>query len=574
MSEEHPEKQDHRKPLLAIAAIIFLLLIPFVNKAYHLDDPFYLWTGQHILEEPLDFYGYEINWTGFNSTAAAENKNPPLVSYYMALVGLLVGWQEWTMHLAFMLPAIAIGTGGYLVASRYTERPLLAMVIGIATPAFVVSSTNVMAEIMMLGFYVWAIHFWMLGVEKNSNRYLFLGALCIVGSTFAKYFGFSLFPLLIAYTVFESKRPTWWILHLGSAFGMVLLYEAWTLYQYDIGLLSEAANFATSYREENAVSRNTKSFVGVSFTGGCVAVVAILSPILFSWKWQIPVWSTGLYFFFIAYNYQFIFQEQGLLRRDYDDWNFIIHFSVFCVAGIFVLMLPVLDLVKHRTKESLFLFCWVMGTFLFASQVNWTANARSIVPMVPAIGILVDRRLSLLYPDDQLPVKRLGAGLAVALLLCLTLSYADYTLARAGKLAAAEIAQKTEHTEGAIRFSGHWGYQYYMMEHERFEPVVYVPTLFKRGDVLVISSNNTGLFLANEQKDFAQTLSYPVFPWVSAWSKSHRAGFYSDIWGGIPFAFGAIPDEEYHLLTTSVDNMVDLTIYKPGSKPVPLGSTQ
>ncbi|MFP6582960.1 MAG: glycosyltransferase family 39 protein, partial [Candidatus Hydrogenedentota bacterium] len=168
MSDELTDNVDHRKQMLIVAAIIFLLLIPFVNKAYHLDDPFYLWTGQHILEEPLDFYGYDINWTGFTSSAAAENKNPPLVSYYMALVGLLVGWQEWTMHLAFMLPAIGVGLGGYLIATRFTQRPLLAIVIGITTPAFVVSSTNVMAEIMMVCFYVWAIHFWMLGIEKKK----------------------------------------------------------------------------------------------------------------------------------------------------------------------------------------------------------------------------------------------------------------------------------------------------------------------------------------------------------------------------------------------------------------------
>ncbi|MFP6617360.1 MAG: glycosyltransferase family 39 protein, partial [Candidatus Hydrogenedentota bacterium] len=224
MSEKVREPADHSRPLLALAGIIFLLLIPFVNKAYHIDDPFYLWTAQHILEDPFDFYGYDINWTGFNSSAAAENKNPPLVSYYMALVGLLVGWQEWTMHLAFMFPAIGVGLGSYLIATRFTERPLLSIVIAISTPAFVVSSTNVMAEIMMLCFYVWAIHFWMLGIETKKNRYLFVGALCIAASTLAKYFGFSLLPLLFVFTILETRKPGWWLAHLGIAVGIILLY--------------------------------------------------------------------------------------------------------------------------------------------------------------------------------------------------------------------------------------------------------------------------------------------------------------------------------------------------------------
>lgn len=333
MTEHVNSDLNHRRDMMIIAAIVFVALIPFVNKAYHLDDPFYLWTGQHILEHPFDFYGYDLNWTGFESSAAAENKNPPLVSYYMALVGLLVGWQEWTMHLAFILPAIGVGLGGYRVATRFTQRPLLAMTAGLMTPAFVVSSTNVMAEIMMLCFYVWAIHFWMLGIERKSNRYLFVAALCIAGSTLAKYFGFSLLPLLFVYSLIEVRRPGHWITFLALALGIVLLYEAWTLYLYDIGLLGEAANFATSYRDENEVSRNTKAFVGLAFTGGCVVIVALLSPVLFSWKWHVPICASAAYFFFIAYSYPHIFQEQHILKREYTDWNFIVHFTAFSIAG-------------------------------------------------------------------------------------------------------------------------------------------------------------------------------------------------------------------------------------------------
>ncbi|MFP6583633.1 MAG: glycosyltransferase family 39 protein, partial [Candidatus Hydrogenedentota bacterium] len=451
--------------------------------------------------------------------------------------------------------------------------PLLAIVIGITTPAFVVSSTNVMAEIMMVCFYVWAIHFWMLGIEKKKNAYLFIGALCIAASTLAKYFGFSLIPLLFVYTLLEIRKPGWWLAHLATAVGIVLLYEAWTLYMYDIGLLGEAANFATSYRDENEVSRNTKAFVGLAFTGGCIAIVTLLSPLLFSRKWQLSIWATGLYFFFVAYNYPHIFQEQDILRREYNDWNFILHFTIFCVAGLFVLLLPILDLFTHRNKQSVFLFLWVMGTFLFATQVNWTANARSIVPMAPAIGILIGRRLSHVHGDLAFPIRRVGASLTAAVLLAITLAYADYTLARAGKQAATKITQEYGDEDTTLRFTGHWGNQYYMMQTPHFQPLVYLPTDFKKGDVLVICDNNTGLFLTDEQRDFAETTEFDIFPYATVWCKSHRTGFYSDIWGSIPYSFGAIPDEAYHVLISGSDMHVDLGIYKPGSStpdPIPL----
>ena len=43
-------------------------------------------------------------------------------------------------------------------------------------------------------------------------------------------------------------------------------------------------------------------------------------------------------------------------------------------------------------------FLWVIGTFLFAAFLNWTVNARSLLPLTPAVAILMTRRLEQNYP--------------------------------------------------------------------------------------------------------------------------------------------------------------------------------
>jgi 4-amino-4-deoxy-L-arabinose transferase-like glycosyltransferase len=546
----------NRTTVLLLAVVIFIALLPFVNKPYHIDDPFYLWTGQQILKAPLDFYGYTINWSGVEVPASWENKNPPLVSYYMALVGLVAGWGEWVMHLAFMLPAIGVGIGTYFVAGRFCARPGLAAVLAVTTPAFLVSSTNVMAEIVMLCFYVWAVYFWVAGLQSGSSRQLLIGALCIVGATLSKYFGLSLLPLLGLYTLLETRRAGIWIAYLGGAMGLILLYEAWTIHQYGFGLLGEAGKFATIHTESENVSRSVKLLVGMAFAGGCILMPALLSPLTLPWRmWLLCVVTAGSVFFF-AYTYPLVFPETGDVTYANPDWRFIVHFTIFATMGLAVLYLPVQDLWRHRNNASLLLALWVFGTFIFACQVNWTINARSLVPMVPATGILLVRLLDERYESDAFPWRRVvafsAAGLAVSLILCV----GDYSLASASRQAATTFRDDLPPHDGQVWFTGHWGFQYYMEEWGA-KPINTSAAAVSTGDILVDPVNNTAKILDYDFSNQAFTTKMEVFHPVTVWNPWRRAGFYSSEMGSLPFAVRRIPDEVYNVFLVTEDSIIN-----------------
>jgi len=99
------------KHLALVIAATVLPLLPFLDKAFHIDDPLFIWTAKQILKGPLDFYGFTGNWFGLETPAYAFIKNPPLASYYIAVVGLFAGFSEKAIHIAFLVPAAFASAG-------------------------------------------------------------------------------------------------------------------------------------------------------------------------------------------------------------------------------------------------------------------------------------------------------------------------------------------------------------------------------------------------------------------------------------------------------------------------------
>jgi hypothetical protein len=120
--------------LLFLVAMTIGFIAPFANKAFHIDDPLFLWAAKQIQSDPTDPYGFKVTWNFDEMEMSEVTKNPPLTSYYIALVAYWVGWGEKALHLAFLIPAIAVVLGTYVIAQRLCERPVLASLIGLITP--------------------------------------------------------------------------------------------------------------------------------------------------------------------------------------------------------------------------------------------------------------------------------------------------------------------------------------------------------------------------------------------------------------------------------------------------------
>lgn len=114
------------------------------------------------------------------------------------------------------------------------------------------------------------------------------------------------------------------------------------------------------------------------------------------------------------------------------------------------------DLLESRSAESYLLFLWVLGTFVFASFFNWVINGRSILPMAPAVGILLARRIeqhTVSYSGKK--HRYLLCALIPAGAIALLVTWSDYNLANISRDVAKKICNKYGNGGGTLWFQGH-----------------------------------------------------------------------------------------------------------------------
>src|SRR5438552_17518048 len=184
-----------------LAALTVLCLLPFSGRAFHTDDTLFVWAAQNIAKYPFNPYGFQLIWESTRVRMSEVTQNPPLASYYMALAGSVAGWSERALHLAFLLPTLALVLGTYRLAQKFNRYPLFAAFATLLTPGLLVSACSVMCDPMMLALWLWAAILWIEGLEPQRPLFLLASALLIAACELTKYSGASLILLVFVYSI-------------------------------------------------------------------------------------------------------------------------------------------------------------------------------------------------------------------------------------------------------------------------------------------------------------------------------------------------------------------------------------
>ena len=539
-----------RERFLAVGLAV-LLLIPFAGKAFHIDDPLFLFAAEQIRRHPADFFGFDVNWYGVTMPMSQVTKNPPLASYYIALVPSGDNPREWVLHLAFLLPAALLAAGTFELARRFCRRPLLAVALVMLCPAVLVSATSIMCDTWMAALWVWAVVAWLRGLDQDRLSWMTAGALLAGLAALTKYFGLCLIPLLAASALARTRRPGRWLGPLALPVVLLAAYQGHTHALYGRGLLFDAAEYATV---KGLAARNPgwSGLVGLGFTGACMAPVLFLAP----WLWRRRGLAAGallaamLFILFVLVAPQGTPPSAGTGGAGPVNWRLAAQFALWAAAGTGVWRLAAAESWRHRDADTLLLGLWLAGTGLFAVFVNWTVNARSLLPMAPALAVLAVRRFE---RDPAASGTRLPAGvwaaLAGAAALALAVAGADHSLAGSARNAADRLAPRYAAPGHTLWFQGHWGFQYYMQKNGALPLDLDRPAI-QPGDICVIPGNNTNIrFPPAETVEVLAREPEPVWRGLSTLSVLPAgAGFYSDLWGPLPFSFHPVPPPEYWVL--------------------------
>ncbi len=553
MIESPIERNFIRSPVLIITIITIASLLPFITKAFNVDEPLFLWTAQQIQINPLDFYGFKVNWYGTEADMSSINKNPPLVSYYIALVTSLFGWKETVIHTFFIIPAVALSLGTYFLARSFCSSPHFAAILAIFNPVFLISSTSVMTDTMMVAFYVWAIFLWREGLKSERAAYLFISAIFITLSTLTKYFGATLIPLLLVFTLTEKRKFDSRVCFLFIPILFIAGYEWLTYNLYNHSLFSDAATYALDTKSENNFRFLDQTLVGLSFTGGCLLGLNFLLPVLYRRNFFLVATALLILLVYVLPSIETIgsvklYDEiKSLGYKTGVRWDLVFPIALFALCGLHILMLAISDLKRHKDSSSLLLFLWVFGTFIFSSYLNWTTSARNILPILPAASILVIRRINYSIKESQSSLRwQFLWPILPAALVSFLVAHADASWANSQRLVAQTITLKFD--KSPVRFQGHWGFQYYM------ESLGHKPVDFERGipkgSIMIIPTNNTNTarpdmrFFIQTGKVQKQTLS------LLSVMERDRSGWYSSLWGPLPFAISKGLAGEYIIYST------------------------
>ncbi len=536
-------------PRVVIGILLVLCLGPFLNKAIHTDDVLFVWTGQWIQKHPLDFFGFQVNWWFSAIPMWVANYNPPLMSYYLAGVASVLGWSEIALHLAGLAIAFAAAAGIYALAQKWCDRPLLATVIALLTPAFLVSSTTLMCDVMMLGFWVWALVLWERALANGRSPWLFVGAGVLAGlAVLTKYSAITLLPLLVVLSLLRTRKPGWWLLGLAVPLLMLAGYEVVTARMYGRGLFSMAVHYAHTIHIGFPGGWRASGIIDLAFLGGSLLPLLFFAP----WLWRPKrllagsvIMLGGLLTTFRLWNNVVLDSAAPDLMK---HWDFLVQLVFLTAGGLHVLLLVVGEVWRRRDSVTLILALWIAGTIYFATVLNWTVNVRSFLPLVPAAAILVVRRLEACRGNNMTD-GGLVWPLIPAAAIALGVAAADYQLANAARTAAAQISAKYKSANHQLWFAGYGAFQYYM---EKFGglPIDVERSLLQPGDVVVVPEIGANTTFPPGSVGWVEHLQYAASSWMNLMggTANGAAGFYGANFGPVPFNFGKPPVPSYFIL--------------------------
>jgi 4-amino-4-deoxy-L-arabinose transferase-like glycosyltransferase len=523
-----------------VLLVVLVVLVSFSDKPFFIDDPLFLRAAEQIQKHPGDFYGFKVNWWR-SATPMVENFfNPPFACYYLAAAAAIAGWSERSLHLAFLIPVILVVPGIYQLARRHCRRPALAAGISVLNPIFLLCASTLMCDTWLMAFWVWSVVVFEKALDgRRLSLFILSGALAGM-AYLTKFPGIALVGLLLAYGVLKERRFGRWVLAPSVPVVFALAYELITWRVYGVPHFIHA----TFYSGGEAMRQLwwTKTLVGLNFLGGGFPIVLLFS----AWLWRPFHWGAfaSLVLALVvviphvpAFS-AVVGEEQG------SNWWVIGQASIWIGSVVMLSCVAGACLLRDRSPASWMLVLWFFGVLIFAVFLNWTVNGRSLLPLLPAAGILLVRALDALSgpPSKHGPV--LALPLLPAVVISIFLLDADTKVARSDRENALKLHAKYAAPGRVVWFEGHWGFQYYL-EQLGARPLDLARPEIAPGDVLLVPNYGPAVETP-DLKVFELIHAREYLPNRRLTTVNLPAGacFYASARGPFPFVFRRLTPEQ------------------------------
>lgn len=483
---------------LEISLIILLVLaltLPFIGQAVHIDGHLFIDWAKQGLNHPLwqhlpDYDYFGVHYDEFHDT------HPRLQSLYLSQVLRLTGGvSEPVLHLA-MIPFPMMGAVAmYWLARRFGAQALLAALLLVVAPAFLVNTHLIMTDVPGISLWLAGLAFFISGVDRGKLWLLVLGSLFFTLTVFTYYQGLSALPLAFLYlAVYRQAGPrnviplaVPAILFVSYVSAHLARYGQPPTFSYPFGLPMDPVSVLVRIRGV------------VTLIGG-----AIMFPVA-----ALALFTRGkgvTYASMIAAVAAAIWAAVFYLAGDYVVESLFL-LPLLVAAGVAVIwtvtgkfagsVMPVLR--EEQKQDQMFLSVWFLGTLFYCAILLPYPSPRYLIPLIPPLAIMTARLMEEQWGHNRNKLFKAAAWVvAPTLVLSLLIAVGENQRANNNPVEADWVVENLTGSPGMVWFNGGLGFQYYLEERgprmitDKSEAELAV------GDIIVESVHNNRWFFDDE----------------------------------------------------------------------------
>ncbi len=521
--------------------VVGVITLPFVYKAFHLDDTVFVWLAREKLNNPLALglpdHGYEGNFFSLY----LDTHPPLLTSYLSLLIRMFGGSSEAGLHIGLIIFPTLAAVSMFFLARRFTDRPLTAALLLIVTPGFMVMTQSVMTDVPALSLWLAAIASYVYAVDRDEKRLLALAGVFTSLAILTTYQSLSLVPLLFVYALLK-RRITWkTMLPLMAAlavFGAIVFYYFLATggppkLSYSIGL-----NLAPVFIANKILST-------VSVIGGAMVFPVIMALGMLKGKKEYLSFAAlfvVMFLFFLSkvasgqYTLlsvflQVFFYSAGLLA--------VYRFFNAGADAVFT------DDRSEKDRDNIFLILWISGVLVYSILLLPYASTRYLLPLFPPVVLMFVRYARGIITDRTRWLRFAIAAVACTAVTGVAVSIADYQLAGVYRDFASSYSGQLGSEGHKIWFAGEFGLRFYL-EDNGGQYLTKQDNSPAPGDHVILSHGLIAYFISDELNSRLQPeqrIDYRGSWPVRVEDPGSQAGFYDQFHGNVPYSLSKEPVE-------------------------------
>jgi hypothetical protein len=505
---------------MALAAV---LLTPFLNTPFTIDDPLFLRQAQHALVDPLHPQAFNIVWNFEVNRPASQILPGGVFVPYLLIPTALAGCREWVGHLTELVLLLAALFATALAClrlglDRWQSR--MATLLTAACPAVLGMAGTVMPDIpaMLLA---------ILGMERiitwRRDRKWHQALMATWWLALGAHTRVHTIVILMAAFVFLLDGIVW--------VEIVASFRDFPARFLPILLTPVVVTIVSAITTDQGME-GEKLLAIASFSGLPHYAVQNACAFLAHWTLVVPLTIPWLLLRFRQIPPVLLLVPllgASLLSLRLGWVAFAMGASCVALADI------LWDAMERRDRDQLALWLWLMipvPAFIYIHLPS-----KYLLPSMPAAAMLVVR----LIPETRRAATRWlipSVALAGAILGLLILA-GIRDLAETQRRAVVELIEPRTKLGEHVWFAGHWGFQWYA-ELAGASPMTVEPPLPQPGETIVVSKIDLAYLSRTwTQREVIQSFCYPSSRLGRVMDYQARAGFFSTPYGYLPWAWGS-----------------------------------